>query len=157
MSDQTYISNSTIDEIVEAMGTPVSDYDAPYELMGRENGKDVTEIQHLIRSLIDLLTTPKGSMPTLREYGCRLHDYIDRPINGALRIDMLAAVYEAIDRWEPRLLLDHVDLEATDEPGQLNLTLVGHYLLEGRGVTLRNVKLDFRKEVALSYEQPRTN
>lgn len=140
----------TIDRIVAAMDSPLSIYDAPYVLMGRENGKDVTEIQHLVRSLIDLLTTPLGSMPTLREYGCRLFEYIDRPMNEELRLDMLQAVYYAIDRWEPRLLLSSVDLVAGDELGLLYLTLNGVYLLEGRAVQLNNLTLDFRKEVSLS-------
>lgn len=139
-----------IEEIIAAMDNPVSVYDVPYVLMGRESGKDVTEIQHLIRCLIDLLTTPIGSMPTLREYGCRLHDYIDSPINSALKLDMLAAIFMAIDRWEPRLALEKIDVLAGDEVGQLFLTLQGRYLLEGRAITLHNLTLDFKKETALS-------
>lgn len=150
---QVSISDA-IEKVVEAMGSPVSIYDAPYTLMGRENGKDVTEIQHLIRSLIDLLTTPYGSMPTLREYGCRLFDYIDRPMNAELRLDMMAAVYEALDRWEPRLYVHTLSLEHGQQEGQLLLSLTGQYLLEGRGVVLNNVTLDFKKEQRLTYENP---
>lgn len=143
-----------IEQILEAMGNPVSAYDAPYTLMGRENGKDVTEIQHLIRSLIDLLTTPYGSMPTLREYGCKLFDYIDRPMNEELRLDMMAAIYEALDRWEPRLYVHTLTLELGAQEGQFLLFLTGQYLLEGRGVVLNNVTLDFKKEQKLSHENP---
>ena len=136
-----------LDRIVEVMGDLSSAYDVPYILMGRENGKDVTELQHLIRSLIDVLTTPIGSMPTLRFYGCKLFDYIDRPANEELKLNMLAAVHEAIDRWEPRLLLERVELLWGASPGQIILTIHGFYLLEGRGVTLNNLRLDFKKDV----------
>jgi hypothetical protein len=142
--------NDPIEKIIAAMDNPVSAYDAPYTLMGRENGKDVTEIGHLIRSLTDLLTTPYGSMPTLREYGCRLFEYIDRPMNAELRLDMLAAIYSAIDRWEPRLFLHTVSLELGAHEGQLLLNLTGYYLLEGRGVVLNNVTLDFKKDQTLN-------
>jgi phage baseplate assembly protein W len=142
------------DEVMAAMLEYSSAFDVPYVLMGRDNGKDVTELQHLIRSLTDGLTTRKGTMPTLREYGSSLPDFIDKPINGALSLLMLGGVHEFIDRWEPRLQLIAADLRPDDfVEGVVWLDIQAYYTLEGRVVELNNLRLDFKKtENRNSYE-----
>lgn len=138
-----YISDD-INRIVAEMDNPVSPIDHKYELMGRESGENVTEIQHLLRSIIDLLTTPLGSYPTIRAYGCRLSDYVDRPMDASTKLDMLAAITDAINRWEPRLLVNTVELLCGIQQGEFLLNLTGYYLLGGRAVALHNIKLDFK-------------
>ena len=46
----------------------------------------------------------------LRDYGSDLPDIIDQPINGETLIDVYQATAEALDRWEPRLKLERVQI-----------------------------------------------
>jgi hypothetical protein len=71
-----------------------------------------------------------------RDYGSRLFDLVDSPINNATIVDMYAATAEAIDKWEPRLRLDRVEIETATSQGQLSLILHGEYLPEGKSVSL---------------------
>lgn len=73
-----------------------------------------------------------------REFGSRLFQLTDRPINDELRIELLAASAEALARWEPRLSVDRV-LSAANEQGQISLTIEGEYLPTGERVILEGV------------------
>lgn len=134
-----------ISDIILAMDNDVLQFDAEYELMGRENGVAVTEVQHLLRSLVDLLTTAIGTYPTLREYGCRLTDFIDLPANGDTKLRMLSAIFTAIGRWEPRIIAEVISLTYGDADGRFLLDISGKYLLGGQAVAFHNITLDFKK------------
>ncbi len=53
--------------------------------MSNKTGKELEGIEHLKQSIIDILTTPIGSRIMRREYGSRLFELIDRPINRDFR------------------------------------------------------------------------
>ena len=75
--------------------------------MSRDTGRAITETDHLRQSVRDILLTPQGSRLARREYGSLLSALIDQPQNPALRLQIMAAVYVALRRWEPRLQLDN--------------------------------------------------
>lgn len=71
-----------------------------------------------------LLTTPIGSRLMRRDYGSRIPDLIDAPLNPATRLRLAAAAYIAIRRWEPRLAISRIAFEASAAtPGRLVATL----------------------------------
>lgn len=78
--------------------------------MNRHTGRKLAGDAHLAQSILDILTTPKGSIVMLREYGSDLPDIIDQPINGETMIDAYQAVAEALNRWEPRIKLARIQL-----------------------------------------------
>ena len=78
--------------------------------MDRQTGRRITGDAHLAQSIADILTTPKGTLVMLRDYGSDLPDIIDQPINGETLIDVYQATAEALDRWEPRLKLERVQI-----------------------------------------------
>ncbi|MBS3958289.1 MAG: GPW/gp25 family protein [Xanthomonadaceae bacterium] len=101
-------------------------------------GKRLGGLDHLRQSVRDILTTPIGSRVMRREYGSRLFDLIDAPMNRATILDIYAAVADALERWEPRFRLREV--VATDaRPGHVTLTLTGELLIDGREVTLDGI------------------
>lgn len=93
--------------------------------MNASTGRTVSDRQHLVQSVADILTTPIGSRVMRREYGSNLPDLIDWPHNGATRLQAYAATAMALMRWEPRLRLTRVQLSMGDQPGQAVLDLEG--------------------------------
>lgn len=78
--------------------------------MNRNTGREIGSDAHLVQSIGDVLSTPKGSLVMLRDYGSDLPDIIDQPINGETMVDVYQATAEALDVWEPRLDLERVEL-----------------------------------------------
>lgn len=106
--------------------------------MSRINGREITGIEHLRQSIVDILTTPIGSRVMRREYGSRLFELIDAPTNRETLVDIYAAVAEALNQWEDRLQLEQIDITSATK-GQLVLTLIGKYLLDGKAIKLDGI------------------
>jgi uncharacterized protein len=65
---------------------------------------------HLVQSIGDILTTPKGSRVMRRDYGSGLPDLVDQPLNPRTCLRIYAATAMALLRWEPRARLRRVQL-----------------------------------------------
>jgi phage baseplate assembly protein W len=68
-----------------------------------KTGKTLSGVAHLRQSIRDILTTPLGSRVMRRDYGSRLFDLVDNPLNDQTLVEIFAATAEALMRWEPRL------------------------------------------------------
>lgn len=110
--------------------------------MDQLTGKRITELEHVRQSIRDILLTPVGSRVARREYGSLLPELIDWPQNDAVKLQVMAASYTAISRWEPRIQLQSIQINAgmdgamtvelsgvrTDgNPASLSVSLGGHY------------------------------
>lgn len=107
--------------------------------MSRDNGVALGGFDHLRQSIQDILTTPIGTRVHRRDYGSRLPRLVDRPINSSLVAEMVAATAEALDRWEPRLKLEKINIDSVSADGQISLSLVGYYLLNGARVEIEGL------------------
>jgi phage baseplate assembly protein W len=85
--------------------------------MDRTTGAALDGNAHLAQSIGDILTTPLGTRPMRRDYGSMLFDLIDQPLNAATRLLIFASTALALRRWEPRLKLTRVTLDATQSAG----------------------------------------
>ena len=103
-------------------------------------GKSLSGIDHLRQSVRDILTTPIGTRVMRRDYGSRLYSLVDEPMNDATRLDMMAATFEALETWEPRLQLDQISVEMP-EPGNVLVSLQGVYLPDGQPITLDGIEV----------------
>ena len=63
------------------------------------------EIEEAIRLI---LGTSPGERPMRPEFGCRIHDYVFAPADGATAAAIAAEVRAALQRWEPRIDVDDV-------------------------------------------------
>ena len=106
--------------------------------MSRATGTEIEQIAHVRQSIEDILTTRIGTRVMRRDYGSRLPEMVDNPINDGLKVDLFAATAEAIDRWEPRVRLTKVALEAA-RTGQVTLALEMRYLPDGREISLDGI------------------
>ncbi|NJR20497.1 MAG: phage baseplate protein [Hyphomonadaceae bacterium] len=90
---------------------------------------------HLSQSIADILTTPVGSRVLRRNYGSRLVDLLDRPINGATIVELVAATAEALAAWEPRIRLTRVQVQEANGAGRCTLML--EYVSKLHGASAR--------------------
>ena len=79
--------------------------------MHARTGKRIEGIEHLRQSVLDILTTPVGSLPMRRDYGSLLPALIDHPFNAQNRVRLYGATAQALHRWEQRLRLRRVLIE----------------------------------------------
>ena len=107
--------------------------------MSRDTGKQLGGFDHLKQSIQDILTTPIGTRVHRRDYGSRLPRLVDRPINRSLVAELIAATAEALDRWEPRLKLEEVRVNSVTSEGQIELSLVGYYLINGKRIQIEGL------------------
>ncbi len=68
-----------------------------------DTGAALIDDAQLAASLRTLLTTPIGSRLMRRDYGSRIPDLIDAPLNPATLMRCSNAAVTAIKTWEPRL------------------------------------------------------
>lgn len=101
-------------------------------------GKILEGLDHLRQSIRDILTTPIGSRVMRRDYGSRLFELVDAPINRNTITDIYAATAEAILEWEKRIDLTRVQITGA-EPGRIELTLYGNYLPDGQAITIDGI------------------
>ncbi|EPE4184514.1 GPW/gp25 family protein [Yersinia enterocolitica] len=92
--------------------------------MNRNSGLHIDDIDHIRQSISDILATPQGSRVMRRDYGSLLSTLIDQPQNPALHLKMMAAVYGAVMRWEPRVTLSAITI-TTQKDGQMIVDLTG--------------------------------
>lgn len=65
------------------------------------------EIEEAIRLI---LATAPGERPMRPEYGCAIHDLVFAPVNEATAGRIQHEVRASLDRWEPRIEVDDVDI-----------------------------------------------
>lgn len=83
-----------------------------YNGVNRYKGEALNGIAHLKQSIIDILTTPKGSRVMRPEYGCNLPRMLDLPINKGWLSAFQAEVVNALRKWEPRITIKQVKVTA---------------------------------------------
>ena len=103
--------------------------------MSQTTGTSLSGIDHLRQSIVDILTTPVGSRVMRRNYGSRLYQLVDEPINRVLLVEIYTAVAEALGHWEPRFKLTRVQVSSI-RAGKIVIDLDGVYQPQGTPLTL---------------------
>jgi len=103
-------------------------------------GKRLSGVDHLRQSIRDILTTPIGTRVMRRDYGSRLYELIDAPMNQATILDLYAASAEALATWEPRIAVEEIRVTEA-EPGRVVLELTGEYLPTGEPVVVDGIEV----------------
>lgn len=106
--------------------------------INENTGKALGGVEHLRQSIRRLITTPIGSRVMRRDYGSRLFELVDAPLNMSTRMDLIQATADALRKWEPRFQLLKVDIKG-DENGVSSVSLTGKYLPDGKPVRLDNI------------------
>lgn len=101
-------------------------------------GKPLSGLDHLRQSIRDILTTPVGSRVMRRDYGSRLFQLVDSPVNRRTIVDIYAATIEALLRWEPRVTPRRVSIAAA-ETGRVVIDLEATYTPTGEPIRLDGI------------------
>ena len=76
-------------------------------------------------SLRLILLTEPGERLMREEFGAGLQRYLLEPNTAATQQQLRDSIVQSIGRWEPRVIVDEVDIEPDgDEPGQVNVTIL---------------------------------
>lgn len=108
--------------------------------MSRDAGTSLGGFDHLRQSVVDILTTPKGTRVMRRDYGSNLPRLVDRPVNQSLIAALRAETVDALARWEPRLRCERVQLNEVGQ-GSVSMDLTFTYLPNGQEVTLQDLRI----------------
>ncbi|HFT7045509.1 TPA: GPW/gp25 family protein [Enterobacter hormaechei] len=104
--------------------------------MNSQTGISITEVEHIRQSVRDILVTPVGSRVMRREYGSLLSALIDQPQTPALRLQIMAACYSSIQKWEPRVRLTTIIFERSETDGGLYVDITGTRSANGQPFSL---------------------
>ena len=76
--------------------------------------RDETDIEQAVELI---LGTAPGERPMRPEFGCGVHDFVFDSIDASTIGRMEEAIRDALDHWEPRIVVESVefDLSAVDE------------------------------------------
>ena len=104
-------------------------------MISRENGKPLTEIEHIKQSLADLISTPIGSRIMRRDYGTQLANLIDQPTSESLYLKCYSTIYIAVLRWEPRIEISKIFI-SSQEQGKQVLDIEGVLIQSGQNLNM---------------------
>lgn len=106
-----------------------------YSGLDRTTGQRLTDTAHIRQSISDILRTPIGSRVMRRDYGSLLFEMIDQPQTPALALQIQAACYMALLKWEPRITLSAVTTERQFD-GKMIVNLTGQLASTGESLSL---------------------
>ncbi|MEM2073934.1 MAG: GPW/gp25 family protein [Candidatus Aenigmatarchaeota archaeon] len=87
-------------------------------------GQIVTGLEDLNQEIKLILETPLGSVPHRPEYGSRIYEYLDLPINIAKPL-IIAETYRAIKANCDRFEVIDVKVKEISPDGKLDISVIG--------------------------------
>jgi len=79
-------------------------------MMSARNGGMIPKNYHIQQSIHKILTTNLGSLLMLPDFGSEIFDLIDAPVNEVLILLLQSATFDALARWEPRIIVEAVEV-----------------------------------------------
>ena len=101
----------------------------PFQLTGRTGGVksegevQITEgVRHVTESIQQILGTRIGERVMRRDFGSRVQELVFEPNDEILVARLRGIIFEAIERWEPRIEVLEVNVEELDtDAGRLDV------------------------------------
>jgi hypothetical protein len=115
------MTTTTVLDILPRRPRPIAALER-YQGLSAHAGTRIAGWEHLRQSVLDILTTYPGERIMRPEYGSRVRDLLDRPVNAQWLADLYFEVAYAIQRWEPRVRVLNVGAEII-RPGHVSIDL----------------------------------
>jgi len=77
-----------------------------------------------------ILLTALGERVMRPEFGCRIWDFVFHPLTANTIGEMRHAVQEALQRWEPRVAIEQVEVAPSPEDGAFAIVDIQYRVLE---------------------------
>ena len=99
----------------------------PFQIDAATGGVAMSEFEQNIReSITIILGTKPGERQMLPDFGCRIHELIFAPNTRATATLVSYHVQKALERWEPRIIVNKVDAWP-DDTGSIRVQV--HYVI----------------------------
>ena len=109
-----------------------------------------SDIKLIEGNIIQILGTRKGERVMLPEFGSNIRKFIHEPLDHITCALLRVEIFDAIKRWEPRIILDRKNSKITPEDFKVKVEL--RYLLKTYSQN-RNLILEInRKEEILRWQ-----
>ena len=83
--------------------------------------RDEVDVEQAIELI---LATAPGERPMRPEFGCGVHDFVFDSIDANTVGQMELAIRDALDRWEPRVVVETVEFDLSDvDEGRLMIDI----------------------------------
>lgn len=89
------------------------------------------------QSMLLVLQTEPGERVMRPEFGCGLARFLMEPNTPGTRADIARVVESAIGRWEPRVSVERVDVDADIDPSAVVVTILYRHDRDGSAATVR--------------------
>jgi phage baseplate assembly protein W len=90
-----------------------------------------------VKQMIEvILRTAPGEQLMRPEFGAGLERLVHEPNTLATRARAQEQISAALEQWEPRILLDRLDVDASPDPRELLVTIAYRHRLTGEAVQL---------------------
>jgi len=70
-----------------------------------------------------ILSTAPGERPMRPEFGCGVHDFVFDTIDAATVGRLETEIRRALDRWEPRILVERIEFTTDDDAATLFIAI----------------------------------
>lgn len=91
----------------------------PFQLNGARRLSLVSGAEDIRQSIQIVLGTAPGERVMRPEFGCRAHELVFEPYDTAVEALLVFFIEEALARWEPRIRVEKIEVEADRNEGQV--------------------------------------
>lgn len=100
----------------------------PFQMNAANQLKLVSSEEDIRQAIVIILETVPGERVMRPEFGCRVHELLFAPYDSATEALLIYYVEEALARWEPRIDVSQVKVEADRDEGRVLVTI--HYTIK---------------------------
>ena len=105
---------------IQDLGTGVS---FPIRVNQQGNLMFSSQLQNVQESILLILLTEIGERLYRPDFGCRIHELAFAPLNSQTLMLMKIYVTEALEKWEPRIILNEVITQPKQRQGRVDIMI----------------------------------
>ncbi len=102
--------------------------------MNIQSGRRIAYLAHIRQSIIVILSTRLGTRIMREHFGSLISAIIDQPANSYTYGLLVAAIYNALLIWEPRIMLQSVEPVMDQDKPEVTCLHI-HYTVDGQAQT----------------------
>jgi phage baseplate assembly protein W len=92
---------------------------------------ELTDVQAINNSLKNIFSTPLGSLPGKPKFGTRINQLIFSQMDYATEITLMEMVREEVLRYEPRIILDSINIRFLPEYNSIAIEIKYYFSANG--------------------------
>lgn len=93
----------------------------------RNTGNIITGFERVKQAIATIIETKIGDYLGMRHFGSYVPDLIDEPLDGYWLAMVMAAITQAIVRFEPEFMIDEFEFIEINQSGKVVLAINGMY------------------------------